>query len=91
MNAMAKKADSILFWNSSTDEASNPEHAEVKTSFEEAEREFKSVESQIMRIRVKRASHRLVLIAHEKHPEQIESFSEDLWISLAERMVVYSK
>ena len=88
---MAEKADSILSWNSSTDEASNPEYAEVKASFEAAENELKSVESQIMRIRAQRASYRLVLNALEKHSEQLESFSEDLWISLVDRMVVYSK
>lgn len=91
MNDMAEKADSILSWNSSTDEASNPEYAEVKVSFEAAEKELKSVESQIMRIRAQRASYRLVLNALEKHSEQLESFSEDLWISLVDRMVVYSK
>ena len=91
MNDMAEKADSILSWNSSTDEASNPEYAEVKVSFESAENELKSVESQIMRIRAQRASYRLVLNALEKHSEQLESFSEDLWISLVDRMVVYSK
>lgn len=91
MNEMAEKADSILSWNSSTDEASNPEYAEVKASFETAEKELKSVESQIMRIRAQRASYRLVLNALEKHSEQLESFSEDLWISLVDRMVVYSK
>ena len=70
---------------------SNPEYAEVKASFEAAEKELKSVESQIMRIRAQRASYRLVLNALEKHSEQLESFSEDLWISLVDRMVVYSK
>lgn len=91
MNEMAEKADSILSWNSSTDEASNPEYAEVKASFEAAENELKSVESQIMRIRAQRASYRLVLNALENHSEQFESFSEGLWISLIDRMVVYSK
>lgn len=76
MNEMAEKADSILSWNSSTDEASNPEYAEVKASFEAAENELKSVESQIMRIRAQRASYRLVLSALENHSEQLESFSE---------------
>ena len=88
---MAEKADSILSWNSSTDATVNPEYAEVKASFEAAENELKSVESQIMRIRAQRASYRLVLNALEKHSEQLESFSEDLWISLVDRMVVYSK
>ena len=91
MNDMAEKADSILSWNSSTDEASNPEYAEVKASFEAAEKELKSAESQIMRIRAQRASYRLVLSALENNSEQLESFSEDLWISLVDRMVVYSK
>ena len=91
MNEMAEKADSILSWNSSTDEASNPEYAEVKASFEAAENELKSVESQIMRIRAQRASYRLVLRALENNSEQFEAFSEDLWISLVDRMVVYSK
>ena len=70
---------------------SNPEYAEVKASFEAAEKELKSVESQIMRIRAQRALYRLVLNAFEKHSEQLESFSEDLWISLVDRMVVCSK
>ena len=91
MNEIAEKADSILSWNSSTDEASNPEYAEVKASFEAAENELKSVESRIMRIRAQRASYRLVLSALENNSEQLESFSEDLWISLVDRMVVYSK
>ena len=88
---MAEKADLILSWNGSTDEASNPEYVEVKASFEAAEKELKSVESQIMRIRAQRASYRLVLNALENNSEQLESFSEDLWISLVDRMVVYSK
>ena len=78
MNEIAEKADSILSWNSSTDEASNPEYAEVKASFEAAENELKSVESRIMRIRAQRASYRLVLSALENNSEQLESFSEDL-------------
>lgn len=90
MNEMAERADSILSWNGNTNKASNPEYAEVKASFE-AENELKSVESQIMRIRAQRASYRLVLSALENHSEQSESFSEDLWISLVDRMVVYSK
>ena len=56
-----------------------------------AEKELKSVESQIMRIRAQRASYRLVFKALENHSEQLESFSEDLRISLVDRMVVYSK
>ena len=54
-------------------------------------RELKSDESQIMRIMAQRASYRLVLNALENHSEQFESFSEDLWISLVDRMVVCSK
>lgn len=44
MNEMAEKADSILSLNCSADVASNPEYAEVKASFEEAENELKFVE-----------------------------------------------
>ena len=91
MNEMAEKADSILSWNSSTDAGSNPEYAEVKEAFEAAADELGTVESRIMSLRAQRASYRLVLNALEKHTSQIESFSEDLWVSLVDRMVVYSK
>ena len=91
MNEMAEKADSILSWNSRRDADSNPGYAEVKASFEAAESELRDVESRIMKLRAQRASCRLVLNALEQHAEPLESFSEELWISLVDRMVVYSK
>ena len=63
----------------------------MKDAFEAAADELGTVESRIMSLRAQRASYRLVLNALEKHTSQIESFSEDLWVSLVDRMVVYSK
>lgn len=91
MNDAAERADSILSWNNSTDDSSNPEYAMVKEAFESAESELNAVESRIMAIRAQNASYRLVLNALEKHSERLESFSEDLWVSLIDRMVIYSK
>ena len=91
MNEMAEKADLILTWNSNTDSASNPEYAEVKATFESAENAFRDAKSNIMKLRAQRASYRLMLNALKKQVEEIGSFSEDLWVQIVDRMIVYSK
>lgn len=80
MNEMALKANEILSWNSNTDASANPEYAKAK-----------SAEAQIMKKRANRALYRMKLNVLQEHEEQLESFSEELWLSLVDRMVVCSK
>ena len=91
MNEMALKANEILSWNSNTDAPANPEYTKAKSAFENAEKELKSAEAQILKLRAQRASYRMMLNALQEHEEQLESFSEELWLSLVDRMVVCSK